>query len=178
MLRLIYTAVLFSVIQFAAAAEKTEQNKEKASSKADEVIVTSEHLDYFHAGKEAVFLKNVRVENGETVMTADKMTCYLNKDMEIYLIIAENNVIITQDKRKAVAGKAVYKIDHEVIILREKPQLFDGRNTIKAKIITFFESKKVSKFDNPECTFFAKDKKEKKKKNKDSKKENIKSIKK
>ncbi|MCM8535668.1 MAG: hypothetical protein NE334_07015 [Lentisphaeraceae bacterium] len=130
-------------ICLAAFTQKAADKKEE--KKVDEdLIITSQHLDYDHANHQAIFSLNVKAINGETTLTSDKMTCYFNKDNDPYLIIAEGNVIITRGDHIATCNKSTYKINEKEIILRSQPKLFDGNNTIKGRIITFYEDKRIT----------------------------------
>jgi lipopolysaccharide transport protein LptA len=126
-----------------------ETVKKKKAANDEELVVTSEQLESDLVQNISIFTHNVKAINGETTMTADKMTCYLDKKNDPYLIIAEGNVIIIKGKQRAIAGKAVYKLKEEIIILKFKPELFDGNNNIKARIITFYETKKISEYNDP-----------------------------
>lgn len=134
----------------------TVESKQKKADKKkvdDDLIITSKHLNYDHVNRQAIFTRDVKAINGDTTMTADKMICYFDEKNDPYLVIAEGNVKIMRGDQLGKSQKAVYKITEEIIILRQKPELFDGNNTIKARIITFYEAKNISEFDDPICTF-------------------------
>jgi lipopolysaccharide transport protein LptA len=147
----------------------TSPAKKLNSDNNDELEVTSQRLDYDHINRVAIFTIDVEAVNGETTMTADKMTCFFDENNEPYLIIAEGNVIIIKGKHRGTAGKAIYKLTEEIITLKLKPELFDGNNHIKARVITFYEAKNVSEYDDPQVTFIQA-KKDNKSPKKDSKK--------
>jgi lipopolysaccharide transport protein LptA len=146
-------ALFLSFFILAHAQDKKVEKKE-IKVKNENLIVTSQHLDYDHINRKAIFLRDVKAINGPTTMKADKMTCYFDENNDPYLIIAEGKVLILKGDHKANAEKAVYKLDKQIIILKHKPELFDGNNTIKARIITFFEAKNISEFDDPDCIFY------------------------
>ena len=155
---------------------KSKQNKTEKKKVDDDLIITSKHLNYDHVNRQAIFTRDVKAINGDTTMTADKMICYFDEKNDPYLVIAEGNVKIMRGDQLGKSQKAVYKITEEIIILRQEPELFDGNNTIKARIITFYEAKNISEFDDPTCTFMRqiaqKKKKEQKPEKKDLKKPN------
>lgn len=160
----LFTALLLS----GSAQEKTSEKKEPAKNvNSEDLVITSRHLNYDHVNRQAIFTKDVKAINGETTMTSEKMICYFDEKNDPYLVIAEGNVIILRGDQKAKSEKAVYKINDEIIILRQQPQLFDGRNTIKARIITFYEAKNISEFDDPDCKFFRAENKEQNPENKE-----------
>lgn len=155
------TFILCFSLCFAVFAQKTADKKEEKKID-DDLIITSQHLDYDHANHQAIFSQNVKAINGETTLTSDKMTCYFNKENDPYLIIAEGNVVITRGDHIATCNKSTYKINEKIIILRSQPKLFDGNNTIKGRIITFYEDKRVTEVSDSDVILKAKlaDKKE------------------
>lgn len=162
MLKIFIISLAIAFISSAIAEEKAPTKKNTASKVNDEdLIITSKHLNYDHVNRQAIFTRDVKAINGATTMTADKMICYFDEKNDPYLVIAEGNVIILRGDQKAKSEKAVYKITDEIIILRQQPELFDGKNTIKARIITFYEAKNISEFDDPDCKFFRAPNKEK-----------------
>lgn len=174
----------FNIGIFAAEAKKEESPKTEKKQQAqkpkkadDDLIITSKHLNYDHVNRQAIFTRDVKAVNGDTTMTSDKMICYFDEKNDPYLVIAEGNVKITRGDQLGTSQKAVYKLKEETIILRQEPQLFDGNNTIKARIITFYEAKNISIFDDPDCRFMRevvdekKKETEKKKEEKDKKPE-------
>jgi len=151
------------------------ESKKKTSAKKkkdEDLIITSKHLNYDHVNRQAIFTRDVKAVNGDTTMTADKMICYFDEKNDPYLVIAEGDVKISRGDQLGKSQKAVYKLDEEIIILRQKPQLFDGNNTIKARIITFYEAKNISEFDDPDCVFMREMAKEQGKKDSKDKKDN------
>ena len=162
MLKFSFVFLLSVLLLNGSAQEKAPDKKETAKKvKSEDLVITSRHLNYDHVNRQAIFTKDVKAVNGETTMTSDKMICYFDEKNDPYLVIAEGNVIILKGDQKGTSEKAVYKITDEIIILRQRPQLYDGRNTIKARIITFYEAKNISEFDDPDCKFFREPNKEK-----------------
>ena len=84
----------------------------------DKVDITADTLDYFNQELKrlAIFKGNVTVKRGEMVMTSQKMTCFFNSDSEIHLIIAEGDVVITQNESKATSEKVAYSPDELSLI--------------------------------------------------------------
>ena len=147
----LFLLLLFLTSIYTSAEDKKTEPKDDGS---DDLVITSKHLNYDHENRQAIFTRDVKAINGDTTMTADKMICYFDENNDPYLVIAEGKVVIIRGDQRAKSEKAVYKITDEIIILRKQPQLFDGNNTIKARIITFYEAKNISEFDDPDCIFY------------------------
>lgn len=155
MLRILFL-LAFTIVSFSGFSEdkKEEPKSAKKESLNDDLIITSKHLNYDHVNRQAIFTRDVKAVNGDTIMTSEKMICYFDEKNDPYLVVAEGNVVIVRGDKTAKSQKAVYKVNEEIIILRKQPQLFDGTNTIKARIITFYEAKNISEFDDPDCVFY------------------------
>ena len=147
-----FLLIAISLLQISAAQQKAEESPEKVD---DELIITSKHLDYDYDQNRAVFNRDVKAINGDTVLNAEKMTCFFSDDNQPYLVICENKVVINRGAHQAKANKATYKIDDKQIILRNLPELFDGKNIIKGRVITFFEDKRVTEVLDAKVTFTA-----------------------
>lgn len=154
-----FLLIFFSLILSTFADDKTD---EKNLDLEDELTITSRHLDYDYSNRKAVFQREVKAINGETVLTSEKMTCFFDKENQPYLIIAEEDVVIVRGHHQAKAHKASYEIPKGKIILRNQPLLFDGTNTIKGRVITFYRDDKKTPENNrytevldPEVTFQA-----------------------
>lgn len=143
---------LIGLLQIASSQQKTEELTKKVD---DELIITSKYLDYNYSENRAVFNRDVEAVNGDTVLTAEKMTCFFSDENQPYLVICENKVVINRGAHQAKANKATYKIDDKQIILRNLPELFDGKNIIKGRVITFFEDKRVTEVLDAKVTFTA-----------------------
>lgn len=125
----------------------------------ENIVITSQKLEHDNLKRKAVFIKDVKVVNGDVTMTSDKMTCYFNKENEIFLIISEGNVVVTKEDKKATAGRAIYRLEDEVIRLADKPVIYDNQNRIHARKITIYVKKSLSLLDEPESYFYKEDSK-------------------
>lgn len=110
-------------------------------------------------GWETVFGGNVRVQQGDVILTCERLTVeYEDKkrrnngrqaskkdpignvpaETDIKTITASGNVRIVQGDRTAFAGKAVYDNAARTITLTEDPRLWQGGNTVKTQTIIMF----------------------------------------
>lgn len=151
--------ILTVFVSLSTMAQTQETNKLPVKNKSLEV--TSQQLEYDHINHKAVFIRKVKAINGNTTITAQKMTCFFDNNNDPYLILAAGKVVIVKGKNRAKAEKAIYKLKKQIIILKDNPELFDGNNTIKARIITFNEASKINDFDEPECLLIKHDKQKK-----------------
>ena len=150
------------LLSFTLLAEPNQDSKEKLEDKkanVEEVIITSDTLDFFNQDKKrmAIFEHNVHVTRGKMIMTAKKMTCYLNTKNEIHLIIAEGDVIITEEDKKSTSEKVAYSPKEKKIILIRKPVIYMNENKIEARRITIYQESGDVFFDEPVMHTYVKD---------------------
>ena len=129
---------------------KSTQEKLSASE-TEEVTITSSSVDFYTEVQKhrAIFEKNVVVKRGSLSINADKITCFLDKDNEVQLILAEGNVIITEKDTTATAGKAAYSPKQKKFILLKKPTITKESSLISARRITLFHETQEVFFDEP-----------------------------
>lgn len=107
---------------------------QKIHINADEVIV---NLD----SSETRFVGNVKISQGQTAVTAERMNVYYRKTegdsknldykASIYKIVASGNVRINYDNLVALTDKAVYMVDSQVLTLSGKDsKVISGANSI------------------------------------------------
>ncbi|MDD7983620.1 LptA/OstA family protein [Lentisphaera marina] len=144
------TLLLFN-LSLVSAAEKIADTNEVKEEKTEEVIITSDTLDFFNQDKKrmAIFEHNVHVTRGKMTMTAKKMTCYLNTKNEIHLIIAEGDVVITEEDKKSTSQKVAYSPKEKKIILIRQPVIYMNENKIEARRITIYQITGDVFFDEP-----------------------------
>lgn len=88
----------------------------------------------------------VRVDHGETVITADQMTFYYASDQStIEKIIATGKVRLTEPGRHGRAEQAVYLPASQKITLTGSPIIWDGGNQLAgSEIVIFREPDRLS----------------------------------
>ena len=145
-----FILLLFSLYTFAATEPASKEAKDKKDS-SEEVIITSDTLDFFNQDKKrmAIFEHNVHVTRGKMTMTSKKMTCYLNTENEIHLIIAEGDVVITEEDKKSTSQKVAYSPKEKKIILIHQPVVYMNENKIEARRITIYQISGDVFFDEP-----------------------------
>lgn len=154
MFKFISFLTVFSILSLSTFATEAKQAKKLDD---ENIIITSQKLEHDNLKRKAIFNKDVKVINGDVTMTADKMTCYFNKKNEIHLIIAEGHVVVIKETKKVTAGRAIYRLEDEVIRLANKPIIYDRQNRIHARKVTVYVKKSFSLLDEPESFFYKED---------------------
>jgi len=139
------------------------QNDHPTFSSSDQPInITSKRFSAknFSGGKEVTFEGSVRVQQGDLVLTCDRLIIMydekmqgteqngsnkktVNKELQtasgIKSITASGNVKMTQNDRMAVAGKAVFDNTKRTITLTEgPPRLWQGPDVLAAQTIVIY----------------------------------------
>ncbi len=139
------------------------QNDHPTFSSSDQPInITSKRFSAknFSGGKEVTFEGSVRVQQGDLVLTCDRLIIMydekmqgteqngsnkktVNKELQtasgIISITASGNVKMTQNDRMAVAGKAVFDNTKRTITLTEgPPRLWQGPDVLAAQTIVIY----------------------------------------
>jgi lipopolysaccharide export system protein LptA len=139
------------------------QNDNPTFSSSDQPInITSKRFSAknFSGGKEVTFEGSVRVQQGDLVLTCDRLLIMydekmqgteqngsnkktVNKELQtasgIKSITASGNVKMTQNDRMAVAGKAVFDNTKRTITLTEgPPRLWQGPDVLAAQTIVIY----------------------------------------
>lgn len=147
-----FTLVAVLMISFVYAEDKpnfTDTNKNKKNEK---IHITADKLISDHEAKYTEFIGNVRATQRDTVITADKLKIFLNRDMDnkknplagdesIKKIVANGNVQIKFDNRVAVTQQAVYITETRVLVLSgADSKVISGNNSISGEKITVYRT--------------------------------------
>ncbi|MDD5618084.1 MAG: LPS export ABC transporter periplasmic protein LptC [Candidatus Omnitrophica bacterium] len=101
----------------------TSETEEKDALRKT-TITCDGQLDIDYQGQTAVFNKNVKADDGESQLYADKMTAYFNKESKkIAKIIAEGNVKIVRGEDTSYSEKAIYDASNQKISLVGSPKI-------------------------------------------------------
>lgn len=144
--------IILSAILIAPAVLAAElvpppaEGNEPILIKADQLVIDS-------VANRAVFSGNARAVQGETVVTADKLTIVSSKGKDgqstatqpatdlqnIERIEAEGHVIIEFDKRVATTEKAVYHtVGKKLVLTGTGTKVVSGQDQVVGSIITFY----------------------------------------
>jgi lipopolysaccharide transport protein LptA len=120
----------------------------RAEETTDELtVITSEKLTFDHQRQFALFENDVVVVDPRMKIYADKMTVRFDDNNKAQNIIAEGNVIIVQDDKRARAAEAEYRVDDGQITLSGEPMVMSGKNIFTAEVMRFWrdENRMVGK---------------------------------
>ena len=137
----------------------------------EQIKISADALDADNRNRTFVFTGNVKVVQGATVITSDRLKVWYHADGEsqnaaaesgsrIKDIEASGNVVILFDGRTAKSDKAIYSADNETLtLLGDTASVIDGKNTIRGAKITLYRAKdritvEGSKKGRVEAVFF------------------------
>ncbi|MDM8523086.1 lipopolysaccharide transport periplasmic protein LptA [Desulfococcaceae bacterium HSG8] len=110
-------------------------------SGTERINVSAETLVSDSQSKCAEFIGNVRVTQGNTVITSDKLRIFYKEKSEtgIKKIVADGNVKIKFDDKTAETNQAVYTTDDEILILSgDGSKVTTGKDSVSgSKIILY-----------------------------------------
>jgi len=126
-----------------------------ASENAGDTIITSQRLE-LHSGTEThrfIFSGEVRVEGDNlriecqslTVLTrssSDTPVGLATEPGQIERIVAEGDVVIHMDQRRAEAGRATFFPDERRVVLEDSPRLIDPQGTVTGHRVTLLEGER------------------------------------
>ncbi len=149
-------AVLLFLLPFATAAPLAAQERRPMATPlntTEKIKITSDTLEANNKDRSFLFKGNVKVVQGETVVTSDALDIRYRDDEteaqteeasesgKIEKIEATGNVVILFDGRTATSDKAVYLADQEILqLIGEKSTVIDGPNKIVGSKITLYRN--------------------------------------
>ncbi len=86
-----------------------------------------------------VYMGNVRLTRGDALLTADKVTIYLDENKKAKLIEAEGRARYVEGNRRGSADKMVYDLRDETITLKGKAKVEEGQNFVEAEEIIYYK---------------------------------------
>jgi len=119
----------------------------------EEIQISADTLDADNRNQTFLFSGNVKVVQGATVITSDKLKVWYksgngeqaaaqNSKSRIRDIEASGNVVILFDGRTAKSDTARYSADNETLtLLGNSATIVDGKNTISGSKITLYRAK-------------------------------------
>lgn len=103
-----------------------------------ETVITSKELFLDYKARKARFEKDVHVVNPKMEMFCDELEIQTGQDDQINWIGASTGVRILSDGREALAGKAEYNVKNDEFMLKDHPQIRDGKNMLMGETIRFW----------------------------------------
>lgn len=170
-------ALTLCAAAFSPAADEALQGPTRGVPEtSDEMLtVTSDRLVSDSASKYAEFIGNVKVTQGATVIRAERIKIYFEKQPgkqgdpaasreSIEKIIANGSVIINFDNKVAVSEQAVYTTGTQILVLTgENSKITSGTDSIAGEKITLYRADGRIKVEGRgekkvEAVFYPKDK--------------------
>jgi len=140
--------LLFNTPIIFAADKRTDSPEDSGEKK---IHITAERMIVEGNSSNAEFIGNVKVTQEKTVITADRIKVFYNKDSgtknksknsdSIREIIATGNVKIWFDDKIAESSQAVYTAETRILVLTgSTSRIMSGNNSISGSKITFFRN--------------------------------------
>ena len=105
--RLLFPGFLAGAILLGAFIAPAEAKPQKGGAR-QETIITSTRLEYDYAESAILFEENVRVEDAEYTLTADRVLVMLDGTNDVRQIRALGHVVLINGERTARCPEAVY----------------------------------------------------------------------
>jgi len=106
--------------------------------KEGRTVITSARIEFDYKEMVAVFDENVRVENPQFLMLADRVLVFLDGTNDVKQILALGRVSVTNDIRSASCDKAVYTRAADQIVLTGSAELRRGGDSVKGDRIAIW----------------------------------------
>lgn len=144
------------IILFVLGAGSLQAQQNPLSSplnNKEEIKITADTLDADNRNRTFVFGGNVKVVQGTTVITSEKLKVWYKSDdgeqgatkdgnSRIQDIEASGNVVILFDGRTAKSDTARYSTENETLTLMgDNATILDGKNTISGSKITLYRAR-------------------------------------
>jgi len=105
-------------------------------------VITSKELFLDYKARKARFEKNVHVKDPQMEMFCDELEIQMGQDNQINWIGASNGVRLLSEGREALAGKAVFDVKTDEIVMQDNPRIMDGKNILMGEQIKFWRGSK------------------------------------
>jgi LPS export ABC transporter protein LptC/lipopolysaccharide transport protein LptA len=97
------------------------RRRENGKEITQPVFAASERISYTDQNRQLRYEGNVDIRQGTDRIVSGVTDVFLNENNEVTQTIAQNNVVVTQPKRRAAGDYAQYTTADEVVILRGNP---------------------------------------------------------
>ena len=99
------------------------QRKEGGKTTTQPVLATSEKITYTDKDKHLQYQNNVDIRQANDRITGGIADIYLSENNEVKQTIVQNDVVITQPKRKVRGTWAQYTTADETVVLKGNPAI-------------------------------------------------------
>ncbi len=108
-----------------------------ASAIAGSQPITGEADSLEFLKDKVIYSGNVRLTRGESVLKADKVIIFLDKEGNPTKIVAEGGVNYVEGNRRASAKSAEYDLSRDTIVLRGDARVEEDKNLLEAEEIVY-----------------------------------------
>ncbi|MBT7304701.1 MAG: hypothetical protein HN849_34540 [Victivallales bacterium] len=118
----------------------------QSPEKKGQLKIDADCVEMDFNNRKATFEGNVKVSDERMLLLADKMIVHLTEKNELSMIEALGNVVISEvgKMRKAKAGKAVFNVAKDEIVLTDKPTLETPQFGVKEAEKMIYNRKKAT----------------------------------
>lgn len=103
-----------------------------------EEVITGEAKELEFLKDRLIYKGNVKLVRNSSVLNADKVIVYLNKEGKPVRIVAKGKVKIIENERKAFSDYAEYDLTNEVIILKGNAKIQEKTRLLEADEIVIY----------------------------------------
>ncbi len=103
-----------------------------------ETVITSNRLEYDYEQSVVLFDENVRIEDPQFSMTADRVLVFMESTNDVRQVRAIGNVVVVSDGRSARCAQAVYTRADGRIVMTGDAVLQRAKDQIWGKEITIW----------------------------------------
>lgn len=108
------------------------------SIKEKQTVITSTSIEFDYKEMVAVFEENVRVENPQFLMLADRVLVFLDGTNDVKQVLALGRVSVTNELRSGSCDKAVYTRATDQLVLTGRAELRRGGDYVKGDRIVIW----------------------------------------
>ncbi len=103
-----------------------------------EEVITGEAKELEFLKEKLIYKGNVKLVRNSSVLNAEKVIVYLNKEGKPVRIVAKGKVKIIENERKAFSDYAEYDLTNEVIILKGNAKIQEKTRLLEADEIVIY----------------------------------------
>lgn len=150
--RWVATLLLIAVVAVCATAGASEGERSAAadsdgllsslslSSEKGPVIIEADQLEFDYRSRTLTYRGNVKVEQGDLSLRSDLLRVVLDESAEdrVRHVVAEGAVRMSQGKRLATGGRAVFDQSTRTVVLDRDAVVREGLNEVAGQKVTVY----------------------------------------
>ncbi len=91
-----------------------------------------------YEGNKMIYKGNAVLKKDKGVLKADTIIIYMDEEGKAEKVLAKGNAIYEEENRKATAEEITHDLSKNVIILKGRARVEEGRNYIEAEEIVYY----------------------------------------